>query len=62
MRENRSAKLKKLYTISLSRHGQVCLMSQRSEKYFSQHKAMANGRRKYLSKHSLIKHTCSWRD
>ena len=40
-------------TIILSRHEQVCLMRLRFERYFSHH------REKYLSKRSLIKHTCS---
>ena len=41
-------------TISLSRHEQVCLMRLHFKRYFSH--------QKYLSKRSLIKHTCSWRD
>ena len=47
-------------TISLSRHEQVCLMRLRFERYFSHHRAW--WWEKYLSKRSLIKHTCSWRD
>ena len=42
--------------ISLSWHKQVCLIRLRFERYFSHHWE------KYLSKFSLIKHTCSWRD
>ena len=44
------------YTISLSCHEQVCLSGLRFERYFSHH------REKYLSKHSPLKHTCSWHD
>ena len=46
-------------TISSSRHEQVCLMRLRFERYFSHHRARME---KYLSKRSLIKHTCSRRD
>ena len=47
------------YTISLSRHEQVCLIGLHFERYFSQ------WWEKYLSKRSPLKHlkhTCSWRD
>ena len=46
-------------TINLSRHEQVCLIRLRFERYFSHHRV---SREEYLSKRSLIKHTCSWRD
>ena len=50
----KSHQIPKYYnTISLSRHEQVCLMRLRFERYFSHHWE------KYLSKRSLIKHTCS---
>ena len=47
-------------TISLSCHEQVCLIRLHFERYFSYHQA--RWWEKYLSKCSLIKHTCSWRD
>ena len=42
--------------MSLLRHEQVCLSGLPFERYFSRY------REKYLSKRSLLKHTCSWRD
>ena len=47
-------------TISLSRHGQVCLIKLLLERYFSRHWAMMKW--EVSHEHSLIKHTCSWRD
>ena len=41
--------------LKLSCHEQVCLIRLRFERYFGWWE-------KYLSKRSLIKHTCSWRD
>ena len=59
-------------TISLSRHEQVCLIRLRVERYFSHHQRRTSRkkkkyiskrrREKYLSKRSLINHTCSWLD
>ena len=47
-------------TISLPRHEQVCLMRLRFKRYFSHHQAYyLTSWEKYLSKRSLIKHTCS---
>ena len=59
-------------TMGLSRHEKVCLIRLSIERYFSHHqrsisrkkkKYLSKSRRgKYLSKRSLITHTCSWRE
>ena len=53
-------KILRYNTISLSCHEQVCLSVLRFERYFSHHRA--KWWEKYLSKHSPLKHTCSWHD
>ena len=47
-------------TTRFSRHEQVCVIRLRFERYFSHHRV--RWWEKYLSKRSVIRHTCSWRD